>query len=700
MSKTEKTGSLEVFFPHVVSQLLLHRRIENVFSFTRISLDGIEEMKYLRLIAGIVCERPEKAELEQMSRSAHKMCLLHTGEAADAILFSTPGEEYTWSNVELEGQDTEHMEVRSITMTPVLTEEEKGAALECMEIMLRAGNIKDSVNGVLAKIGGFYRADRVYVLALTEKCRVINMLYEWVREGKCSIQQAISGKQTDRFPVIARYAKNPSPMFLSMKEKKKESDGYLTDSTAPWRYAILSLESTEETERLLCIENPDRQLEGTALADYLIPFLMEEKARFRVQKKPVSSIDRLYSLPNQQSFLNAVYSLDSDTNSSLGVMAVDIPDFAGMKEQQGYEAGSRFLVRISDALLDVFGPSRLFHTKEAEFVVLCEDTTYEFFMNQCARARQRIGRRYEKKFRVGCTWSGGVFTASNLVQKACAIMRCSGAEYSGAAAGKETAGALLRENRMQNNEVQTIFLQPKVDMRTGELMGAEALFRILDEEGKLLPHLRVIEEMEKKGTIQKLDYFVLEEVFRTIGDWKRKGYPEIPVSSNFSRYTLLNPSSLASVLAISSRYPEVPLNQVEIEITETAGDFENNTFAELLERFGEYGVQFSLDDFGSSYSNMSMLANLHFHSIKLDRSMVRYITENRASGILVRDIAGLCRKCGMLCVAEGVETAGQAEALLQRGCRYAQGYYFGRPMPVQEFERKYFAAGRENGNGS
>ena len=198
--------------------------------------------------------------------------------------------------------------------------------------------------------------------------------------------------------------------------------------------------------------------------------------------------------------------------------------------------------------------------------------------------------------------------------------------------------------------------------------------------------------MEKDGIISRLDYAVFDKVLETLSRWKQKKYPLRSISSNFSRKTLLSPTALASVLAILSRYPEVPMELVELEITETAGSFENNTFSELIERFGGYGLQFSLDDFGSSYSNMSMLADLHFHSVKLDRSMIRNIASNQVSRMMVRDIAQICESRGMTCIAEGVETQAQADALIEDGCFFAQGYYYGRPMPVEEFEKKYFQA--------
>lgn len=105
----------------------------------------------------------------------------------------------------------------------------------------------------------------------------------------------------------------------------------------------------------------------------------------------MSSLDRLYALPNMQDYLDAVYSLDSDRHRSLGALAVDIPGFLQIKEQKGYEYGTRFLLRVSEVLMDVFGHSLLFHTREAEFITLCTDVTYDAFLNLCARAKQLVG---------------------------------------------------------------------------------------------------------------------------------------------------------------------------------------------------------------------------------------------------------------------------------------------------------------------
>lgn len=676
-------SNLLVFFPNSDSKAKIRSRLENAFSFARISLSGMREMKFLRFVAGAVYVNADECDLEDLLASVSGLCAVHIGEAADTVEFC-------------QGKETNHLEdivldrrgrltkQHPLEHSFILTEEDKDMALECMELMLTSDNARDSLNGVLRKIGLYYQADRVYILMLTEDKKIMTMLNEWVGPGKLSIQSSISGKQVESFPVISKYARHPEPVLLIRTGEKERV----------WQYAIFPVESGKDTEQMLCIENPRRYMDRTALLDKLLPYLSKERIRFGELQPRNSPMDRFYALPNMDDCRKLLYSIDSDEYSSLGIIMVDVPEYDKLKKIKGFEYGRQLLLHISEILLEVFGSSMMFHTKETEFLVLCTNVVYSAFLNLYARTKQMMGRQYTGLFRMGCTWSDGVFSARDLVKKARSIMECDNLG--------EQPGTDLRLVREQNrilekdimSKLQTegqlaIYLQPQINMQTGKLMGAETLVRIVDKNGNLLPHGRVIEEMEKEGVIQKLDYFVFDRMLDVMNQWRKKGYRLYPMSSNFSRYTLLNPSVLASVLAIMSRYPRVPQDLIGIEITETAGDFEENTFEELIRRFEEYGLRFSLDDFGSGYSNVNMLAELKFHSVKLDRSLIKNISENQTTQMIVRDLVQICRSCGMTCIAEGVENQAQVDALVENGCVCAQGFYYDRPMSPEDFEKKY-----------
>ena len=129
--------------------------------------------------------------------------------------------------------------------------------------------------------------------------------------------------------------------------------------------------------------------------------------------------------------------------------------------------------------------------------------------------------------------------------------------------------------------------------------------------------------------------------------------------------------------------------QLEIEVTESAGNVDNRSLAEVLERFRSYGLHFSLDDFGSQYANLSIFTNVRFDSVKLDRSLIADLTSNVRCQMLIRDLVSICHTCNMICVAEGVETQAQIDALSNAGCAYGQGYFFDRPIPADVFQDRY-----------
>lgn len=695
--------ALQAFFPDAGAKTALRKRLEDAFCFARLSMSDIPAVRALRFIAGAAYSQAGSLNYKDMKSTAAHLCDIHASEPADTVIFSE--QSHFWENERLSDLEADGLTVETPDGRQELSGQEKNILITCLTRMLKAETVDRSVNAVLSLLGAYYQASRVYILALTEHGRILNMLNEWVGHGRHSIQHSISGKPTSRFPVIANYLKDPRPLVLSKNEDSAPGAGDSGNPDRIWKYTIFPMGKTADAERLLCIENPQNNTDRTALLYELLPLLAAERKRFLNAGAAAGAQKKQHIMRSQQEYESTVHTISSDTYSSLGVLTIDIPDFNNIYAKKDYDYVNRFIQRIAEVLQDVFNGQMLFHTKINEFIVLSTNVTYRVFLNQCARAKQLIGRKFSSLFRLGCTWSDGVFSGPDLVKKALSIMECTPVSpHKVAPVNQEQEwenilpGVVPVSEQENRGRQFTIFLQPKVDMRTEELVGAEALIRVMDDTGALIPHGPIIEKMEKNGTIQKLDFFVFDKALSTLEDWKNKGYDIKPISSNFSRKTLLNPTALASVLAILSRYPDVTPDKIELEITETAGSLENNTLSELFRRFGEYGLEFALDDFGSSYSNMSMLADLHFRSVKLDRSMVKSVTTNPISRMMIRDIVRVCEKCNMHLVAEGVETQTQADILIEDGCFCAQGYYYSRPVSVAEFEQKYFS-GKYGGGG-
>lgn len=232
-------------------------------------------------------------------------------------------------------------------------------------------------------------------------------------------------------------------------------------------------------------------------------------------------------------------------------------------------------------------------------------------------------------------------------------------------------------------------------MPTGRLVGAEALVRGLDAAGRLVTPDRFIQRMEQNGAIRDLDLFVLDQALSLMDRWRTRGLRLAPVSVNFSRRTLFDPTAPASVLAIQSRYPLIPPHMLEMEVTESGVNVDWQSLDDALEHFRGFGVRLALDDIGSEYANISIFTNVKFDSVKLNRSLIAQLPNNPKGQMLVRDLVSICHACGMICVAEGVENQAQIAALAEAGCNYGQGYYFDRPLSPQDFEKKYLVPARD-----
>lgn len=235
-----------------------------------------------------------------------------------------------------------------------------------------------------------------------------------------------------------------------------------------------------------------------------------------------------------------------------------------------------------------------------------------------------------------------------------------------------------------------IYLQPKAEIASGRIRGAEALIRYRDDQHGVVGPDKFIPQLERSGLIRHIDLFVLEEVCRTLRRWREQGVEPIPISLNLSRYTLMEKGILARINGITSRY-QVDRRLLKLEITESIGDVERRILEEISREIVGDGYCLSLDDFGAQYSNLSILSSLQLSELKIDKSIINDLYSNQNTRILVEHLIHICRQLGIDSVAEGVEEREQLQILEDIGCTYAQGYLYNKPIPVPDFERKYLA---------
>ena len=679
-----REDTLAVFFPKAESKYDVKRRIEDSFAYIRTTMADLPGIDRIRLVAGVVLKQTEEAGCEIMCMQADYLSDLWKNSAMDdVVMFSEEDEDWEWI---YEMQNSQKFAYQVSDPAEGISREIQSEVLACVTAMLGADSLEKSMQNALRRIGTYYQADRVYMVALAEDRQKISVPREWLRGGKYSIRQVMSGMQTQKIPVIQRCIREQKPLFM----KSSRTAGTGMGSGETWHFIVYPMRRQEDMG-FLCVENARNHFEEKGFLDMVIPYMEIEHKRFRrISSMGETATDEMLQyLPNLRDYMDMVYSMNSGVYSSMGAVALDIPNYSALNSQYGFSYGKDLLVFILETLRELFGKNFIFRTWDAEFVVLFPNTIREVFTGRCTRLRAMIQRRYPGQVRIGYTWSSGVFSADHLVEEAKAIMKCEEVRE----APPNHLGLLERNwsygiNRALKKSY-TLYLQPRVDMRTGRAVGAEALVRGIDDKGNMIPPAQFIETLEKSGEIRDLDFYMLESVLHQLDLWRERGYDPIKVSVNISRVTLLNPTIFASVLAIYSHYPLVRPERVELEITETANDIEKTTLEEIVERFEAAGIGFELDDFGSRYANVSIFSNVKFRAIKLDRSLIHDLPTNEISRMLVENIVEICKNVGMDCVAEGVETRKQEEVLLKAGCVWGQGYYYARPMPVWKFEEEY-----------
>lgn len=239
------------------------------------------------------------------------------------------------------------------------------------------------------------------------------------------------------------------------------------------------------------------------------------------------------------------------------------------------------------------------------------------------------------------------------------------------------------ENAIQNGEFH-IWYQPKVDPQTAHILGAEALIRWQRPDGTLLSPAKFIPLFERDGNITALDEYVFRAVCNQQEKWQDSGFPMFPVSVNISRISLYFSNIVEKYRDILDSYHLDP-KHVPLEITESA-TIDNSDIASLIDQFHEAGFTLLLDDFGSGYSSLSSLNEMHFDTIKLDKSLIDYIGDPNGEKLL-QQITLLLQNLGMSITAEGVETASQVKFLENLHCDDIQGYYFSKPLPLNDYEK-------------
>jgi diguanylate cyclase (GGDEF)-like protein/PAS domain S-box-containing protein len=260
-------------------------------------------------------------------------------------------------------------------------------------------------------------------------------------------------------------------------------------------------------------------------------------------------------------------------------------------------------------------------------------------------------------------------------------------QYYSAALNAAANERLILEGELRHaldREEFVVHYQPQVDLRTGGIIGAEALVRWQHPQRGLMPPREFLPAAMDTGLIRMIDEWVLRTACRHNQAWQQRGKMPVRVSINVSN-SLFHGNTLLSVVETALSQTGLTPACLELELTESIAMRNVDASIVMLTALKTMGVQLSIDDFGTGYSSLSYLQRLPINMVKIDQSFIHEILTQAHPAPIVRAIIAMAHSLNLLVLAEGVEQEAQRTLLLEQGCDQAQGYLFGRPMPADEF---------------
>lgn len=232
----------------------------------------------------------------------------------------------------------------------------------------------------------------------------------------------------------------------------------------------------------------------------------------------------------------------------------------------------------------------------------------------------------------------------------------------------------------------TFYAQPQCDISTGKIVGAESLARWIHSTKGMIPPSVFIPVLEKSGFIADLDRYMWKKVCEWLRSWIDRGFHPVPISINVSRIDIFSMDVPGYLLELIHSY-HLPIKLLKVEITESAYAENNDAIINTVKQLRDAGFLVMMDDFGNGYSSLNMLKNVAVDILKIDMRFLDIDEENETKGIgILESVVNMARLMELPIIVEGVETQKQEKFLLNMGCRYTQGYYYYKPLPIAQFE--------------
>lgn len=383
---------------------------------------------------------------------------------------------------------------------------------------------------------------------------------------------------------------------------------------------------------------------------------------------------------------------------------LDVNNFKSINDYYGRLAGNKVLLSLSEKISDLVNPNGIFSRIFADRFVFLVDyldiSTLEYTIK--TYLTQTDVYLDEKKDAIKITCSCGIYLVKedevniyNMIDKAQMSVKMAkqSLKKNVSIFDDKTNAQLIKNQKLTSNMDKalekhefTVYMQPKYDIATEKIYGAEALVRWNSSEYGFISPIDFIPLFEKNGFVTQVDFYVLEEVCKYLRNRMDNGLKVVPVAVNQSRLHVLDTMYISKIEDLLDKY-NINSNMIIFELTESAFTENPDEMVALIKRMNNLGYIISMDDFGSGYSSLNMLKELPLTEIKVDKEFLSGTSNFEKTRYIVKTLVEMAHGLRLKVVCEGVETAEHLEFLKEIECDIAQGYYFSKPVSMEEFSK-------------
>lgn len=412
--------------------------------------------------------------------------------------------------------------------------------------------------------------------------------------------------------------------------------------------------------------------------------------------------DDLTGLPNRRSLITSLEGAIKNT-SSFAIFIINVNRFKFINEELGHFVGDLFLIELANRLQNLgMASGSIYRQNSDEFVYLLNDVT---LMEKMAK---KIIQIFNHSFKIQdyefyASVSIGISQYPHHGDTIEGLMKNADAAVFSAKSSKVSSYRIYEPtmkygsnkwlaletklHRALENDSLYLHYQPKYEIQTGKIVGAEALIRWHDPELGAISPMRFIPLAEQCGLINEISVWVLKTAAAKMKNWNDSHGTNYHIAVNISPIHLSSPGFICMLEEVLQEI-DIDPSYLELEITELSLMDYTDELLNTITRIRDLGLKISIDDFGTGYSSLSYLKKFPVNTLKIDRSFVNDIITEKSGVAMVAAIISLAHALNLHVVAEGVEEEGELDVLREYGCNYVQGYYFSKPLSEEAFTEK------------